>query len=158
VRAYSKADSFHLLFYIPAELSPHNSLGCPRRNKSGPTFPFAWTGGVITALNADEQREIAARRHRCALCGESKQLTHKKISGGVPTFICNECAEDYVQRAQRIQARHEPPKKLLIEVSAPELATVTFNGIAEDLKRLVDDYLEEEGFADDANIRLIRSE
>ena len=113
---------------------------------------------MITALNPDEQREIAARRHRCALCGESKQLTHKKISGGVPTFICSKCAEDYVQRAQRVQARHEPPKKLLIEVSTREFTTVTFNGIAEDLKRLIDDYLEEEGFADGAAVRLIRSE
>jgi ribosomal protein L37AE/L43A len=113
---------------------------------------------VITALNADEQREIAARRHRCALCGEAKQLTHKKISGGVPTFICNKCAEDYVQRAQRVQARQESPKKLMIEVSARELATVTVNGIAVDLIRLVEEYLEEEGFADDADIRLIRSE
>lgn len=113
---------------------------------------------MIIALNADEQREIAARRHRCALCGESKQLTHKKISGGVPTFICNRCADEYVQRAQRIQAKHEPPKKLLIEVSAHKLATVTFNGIAEDLKRLVDDYLEEEGFADYADVCLIREQ
>jgi len=111
---------------------------------------------VITALNADEEHEIAARRHRCALCGESKQLTHKRISGGVPSFICNECAQDYVQRAQRVQTRHESPKKLLIEVSA-RVATVTFNGIVEDLKRLVDEYLDEEGFADDIDIRLIRS-
>ncbi|MBN1763388.1 MAG: hypothetical protein JW878_10015 [Methanomicrobia archaeon] len=111
---------------------------------------------MITVLNADEQHEIAARRHRCALCGDAKQLTHKKISGGVPAFICTQCAEDYVQRAQRVQAQHEPPKKLLIEVSAPQLATVTFNGIVEDLKRLVDDYLEEEGFGADADIRLIR--
>ncbi|MGC9445399.1 MAG: hypothetical protein ACP5E9_10820 [Candidatus Methanospirareceae archaeon] len=113
---------------------------------------------MITALNADEQHEIAARRHRCALCGEARQLTYKKISGGVPTFICTDCAEDYVQRALRVQANHEAPKKLMIEVSAPTLALVTFNGIAEDLKRLIDEYLEEEGYADDADIRMIRSE
>ena len=113
---------------------------------------------MITALNADEQREIAARRHRCALCGEAKQLTHKKISGGVPTFICNDCAANYVQRAQRVQARQESPKKLFIEVTARELATVTVNDIAVDLLRLVDEYLEEEGFADDTSVRLIRSE
>ena len=120
---------------------------------------------MITALNADEQREIAARHRgrrryprRCALCGEAKQLTHKKISGGVPAFSCSDCAENYVPRALRIHASHEATKKLMIEVSVRELASVTFNGIVEDLKRLIDDYIEEEGFADDAVVRLIRSE
>ncbi|MBN1455022.1 MAG: hypothetical protein JW945_02045 [Methanomicrobia archaeon] len=69
---------------------------------------------MITALNADEQHEIAARRHRCALCGEPKQLTHEKISGGVPIFICSACAEDYVQRAPGVQVIHESSQKLLI--------------------------------------------
>ncbi len=112
---------------------------------------------MITALNADEKHEIAARRHRCALCGEPKQLTHKKISGGVPVFICTTCANDYVQRAQRVQARHEPSKTFLIEVSTHKLAAVTFNGILADLKCLIDEYLEEERFADDIDIRLIRA-
>jgi len=35
---------------------------------------------VITAINADEQREIAARHHHCALYGEHKSWTHKKTA------------------------------------------------------------------------------
>jgi len=66
---------------------------------------YAWDYGVITKLSHME-REKLSRKKLCAICGEKRELTHEKLSGGVKFFICSPCASEYVRNAERVKAKH----------------------------------------------------
>ena len=65
---------------------------------------YAWDYGVITKLSRMEQ-EKPSRKKLCAICGEKRELTHEKLSGGVKFFICSPCASGYVKSAERVKAK-----------------------------------------------------
>jgi len=66
---------------------------------------YAWGYGVITKLSSAERKET--RRNKiCAICGEKRELTHEKLSGGVKSYICSECASDYVRNAERVKEKY----------------------------------------------------
>lgn len=59
-----------------------------------------WRAGVIMPL--DNVVEGV-----CVLCGYKKSLNHERFSGGLPSKICQDCAEKYVERAQKVLEKYE---------------------------------------------------
>lgn len=66
---------------------------------------YSWGYGVITRLSRREKEKLKHKKI-CAICGKERELTHEKLSGGVKSFICGECASEYVKNAERVKAKH----------------------------------------------------
>jgi len=91
-------------------------------------FPYAWTGGVITELSNDRKRDLAEQKKRCAICGRvdagERPVTHEKLSGGQICYLCEDCAVEYVLRAEGVRCKYEEPapvRLLSVTVVASEL-------------------------------------
>jgi hypothetical protein len=87
-----------------------------------PIFPYHWSGASLyeQELTAEEREH----HRRCALCGEEKPLTHAKYSGGCISFLCEDCAVDYVLKAESVKEKYEMPslvsdKMAVFQITAP---------------------------------------
>ena len=76
-------------------------------------LPFDWCGGTIFALTQEEIKEVAEEKHKeiCVLCGQKKPLLYERFSGGLRSYICEECAMNYVQAASKVMKKYGDDKE-----------------------------------------------
>jgi len=79
-----------------------------QEEEAKPLFPFLWGYGAITKLSRAEKKH----KHRyCAICGKDKELFYERLSGGVKSIICEDCARDYVRKAGKVLEKYEEGKQ-----------------------------------------------
>ena len=108
-------------------------------------FPYSWTAGVITQLSAEKVRDLAKTDKPCAICGKKKALTHANLSGGQTHHICEDCAVDYVLKAESVKIKYEQKKPEMI-INPLKTLQITIRAIdVEDLKSTIEEWAAEYG-------------
>lgn len=81
--------------------------------EEAPQFPFSWRGGVILPLTPEEIKVVAGVKHKkvCVLCGQKRPLAYERVSGGLKSHICGECAVKYVLGATRVSKMYSAEKQ-----------------------------------------------
>jgi len=118
------------------------------QQKTKKMFPYLWTAGVISELSKKKMAEQTDKH--CTICGEKKQLTHEHLSGGQTHYICEDCAVDYVLKAESVKIKYEQKKteRVSIELRTPKykmLQIILPAFDAEELKSVIEEWAEEYG-------------
>jgi len=83
---------------------------------------FSFVGGVVTELSNAKRRELTADGGNvCVLCGLEKELTHQRTSGGRSSYICEDCAQKYIENARKIKVDAAQIEKEIEEEFGEEL-------------------------------------
>jgi len=104
-------------------------------------FPYLWTAGVISELSKEKMAEQTDKH--CTICGEKKQLTHEHLSGGQTHYICEDCAVDYVLKAESVKIKYEQKKPVLMRLRTLQITIPAIN--VEALKYDIEEWAEEYG-------------
>jgi len=111
--------------------------------KAKEMFPYLWNAGVISELSKEKVRKLAKTNKPCTICGERNPLTHEHLSGGQTHYICEDCAVDYVLKAESVKIRYEQKKPELVPIQSKTLQITVPAIDVEDLKSAVEEWAEE---------------
>lgn len=79
----------------------------PKQRTQKTNYLFGWAGGVISRISrlGEHWDETNTNHKHCAICGEEKRLNFERLASGQKSFICDECAECYVEQASKLMQK-----------------------------------------------------